>query len=71
MAIREKGKLNDLGIFFKPSFKCLKNKKISLLPAILKPETLLNQNVSIYYFILLYSQSAFDSTKKKKITLAV
>ncbi len=71
MTIREKGKLHDLGNFFKPSFKSLKDTKISLLPAILKPETLLNQNVSIYYFILLYSQSAFDSTKKKKSTLAV
>jgi len=66
MAIREKGKLHDLGIFFKPSFKCLKNKKINFLPAILKLETLLNQNISIYYPILLYSQSAFDSTKKKE-----
>ena len=28
MAIREKGKLRDLGIFFKRSFKCFKNEKI-------------------------------------------
>ena len=29
-AIREKRKLRDLGMFFKPSFKCLKNKKNKL-----------------------------------------
>jgi len=28
--IREKVKLRDLGMVFKPSFKCLKNKKLSL-----------------------------------------
>jgi hypothetical protein len=39
MAIREIGKLRDLGMVFIPSFKCLKNKKINLLPAILKLET--------------------------------
>jgi len=54
MAIREKGKLRDLGTVFKPSFKCLKNKKINLLPAILKLETLLYHNIYIYYFILYY-----------------
>ena len=48
------GKLRDLGIVFKPSFKCLKNKIINLSPAILKLETLLYQNIYIYiyYFIL-------------------
>jgi hypothetical protein len=35
MAIREKGKLRDLGMVFKPSFKCLKNKKINFMQAIL------------------------------------
>jgi len=39
MAIREKGKLRDLCMVFKPSFKCLKNKKINLLPVILKLDT--------------------------------
>ena len=32
------------GMVFKPSFKCLKNKKINFSPAILKQETLLYQN---------------------------
>jgi hypothetical protein len=43
-----KGKLRDLGMVFKPSFKCLKNKKINFSPAILKLETLLYQNIYIY-----------------------
>jgi len=42
------GKLRDLGMVFKPSFKCLKNKKINLSPAILKLETLLYKNIHIY-----------------------
>ena len=29
MAIREKGKLRDFGMIFKPNFKCLKNKKLT------------------------------------------
>jgi len=33
------GKLRDLGMVFKPSFKCLKNKKIKFSPAIVKLET--------------------------------
>jgi len=41
------GKLRDLGMVFKPSFKCLKNKKINLSPAILKLETLLYQSIYI------------------------
>jgi hypothetical protein len=28
MAMREKEKLRDLGMVFKPSFKCFKNEKI-------------------------------------------
>ena len=56
MAIREKGKLRDLGMVFKPSFKCLKNKKINLLPAILKLETLLYHNIYILFHLILYSQ---------------
>jgi hypothetical protein len=43
---------------FKPSFKCLKNKKINLLPAILKQETSLYQNIENF-------KSDFDSKKKK------
>jgi len=50
---------------FKPSFKYLKkNKKINLLPAILKLETLLYQNIYILFHLILYSQSDFDSKKK-------
>ena len=52
------GKLRDLGMVFKPSFKCLKNKKS---PAILKLETLLYQNIYILFHFILYSQSDFDS----------
>ena len=59
------GKLRDLGMVFKPSFKCLKNKIINLSPAILKLETLLYQNIYIYilFHLILYSQSDFDSKK--------
>ena len=39
-------------MFFKPSFKCLKIKKINFSPAILKPETLLYQNIYIYIYII-------------------
>jgi hypothetical protein len=51
---------------FKPSFKCLKNKKINFSPAVLKLETLLYQNIYIYilFHLILYSQSDFDSKKK-------
>ncbi len=42
------GKWRDLGMVFKPNFKCLKNKKINFSPAILKLETLLYQNIYIY-----------------------
>jgi hypothetical protein len=31
MMIREKGKLRDLGMIFKPSFKCFKNEKINFI----------------------------------------
>jgi hypothetical protein len=51
---------------FKPSFKCLKNKKINLSPAILKLETLLYQNLYILFHLILYSQGDFDSKKKNK-----
>ena len=49
---------------FKPSFKCLKNKKINFSPAILKLETLLYKNIYILIHLILYSQSDFDSKKK-------
>ena len=58
------GKLRDLGMVFKPSFKCLKNKKINFSPAILKLETLLYKNIYILIHLILYSQSDFDSKKK-------
>ena len=61
------GKLRDLGMVFKPSFKCLKNKRINLSPAILKLETLLYQNIYILFHLILYSQSDFDSKKKKVV----
>jgi len=46
--------LLDFGMFFKPSFKCLKNKKINFSPAILKLETLLYQNIynNISFYII-------------------
>ena len=50
---------------FKPSFKCFKNEKINLSPAILKLETLLYKNIYILIHLILYSQSDFDSKKKK------
>ena len=31
MAIREKGKLRDLGMAFKPIFECFKNEKINFI----------------------------------------
>ena len=31
MAIREKGKLRDLGMVIKPSFECFKNEKINFI----------------------------------------
>ncbi len=58
------GKLRDLGMVFKPSFKCLKNKKINLSPAFLKLETLLFPNMFLLFHLILYSQSDFDSKKK-------
>ncbi len=64
MAIREKGKLSDLGMVFKPSFKCLKNEK-SVIKVILKPECLFYQNIYIYFFILFYIRRA-NLTQTKK-----
>ena len=64
MEIFEKGKLRDLGMVFKPSFKCLKNKKINLSPAFLKLETLLFQNMFLLFHLILYSQSDFDNQNR-------
>ena len=66
MAIREKGKLRDLVMAFKPSFKCLKNEKINSIQAIIKLETILHQNIYILFHLILYLYSHFDSNKKKK-----
>jgi len=66
MAIREKGKLRDLVMVFKPSFKCLKNKKINFMQAILNLETFLYQNIYIYYFIIYYIYRAILTQTKKK-----
>jgi hypothetical protein len=52
MAIRDKGKLRDFGMAFKPSFKCFKNEKIIFIQVILKLESLLFQNIYIYFFII-------------------
>ncbi len=53
------------GMVFKPSFKCFKNEKINLSPAILKLETLIYKNIYILIHLILYSQSDFDSKKKE------
>jgi len=47
LAIRRKNSRKK-GMVFKPSFKCLKNKKINFSPAFLKLETLLYQSIYIY-----------------------
>jgi len=62
--VHGEGKLRDLGMVFKPSFKCLKNKKIYFSLAFLKLETLLYQSKYILFHLILYSQSDFDSKKK-------
>ena len=50
---------------FKPSFKCLKHKKINFIQAIPKPETFLHQSIYILFHLILHSQCDFDSKKKK------
>ncbi len=47
LAIREKGKLRDLGMVFTPSFKCFKNEKVIFIQVILKLECLFYQNIYI------------------------
>ncbi len=59
------GKLRDLGMVFKPSFKCFKNEKINFIQAFLKLETLLFYNMFILFYHILYLWSDFDSNKKK------
>ncbi len=66
-AVYGEGKLRDLGMVSKPSFKCLKNKKINFSPAILKLETLLYKNIYILIHLILYSQSDFDLKKRKAV----
>ena len=51
MAITEKGKLRDLGMFFKQSFKYFKNEKIILIQVTLKLECLFYQNIYILFCI--------------------
>ncbi len=53
------------GMGFKPSFICFKNEKINFIPAFLKQETLLFQNMFILSHHILYLQSDFDSNKQK------
>jgi hypothetical protein len=48
MAILEIGKLRDLGMVFKPGFKCFKNEKSIFIQVILKLECLFYQNISSY-----------------------
>jgi len=47
MAIREKGKLSDLGMVFKPSFKFFKNEKNYLYSS--------NSKTRILFYLILYS----------------
>jgi len=49
---------------FKPSFKCLKNKKINFSPAILKLETLLFKNIYIDSSYIIFEER-FGFKKKK------
>jgi hypothetical protein len=65
MAIREKEKWRDLGMVFKPSFKYLKNKKINFIQAILKLETLLCQNIHIFFHLILLYVGPFRMKQKK------
>ena len=44
----------SIKIRFKPSFKCFKNEKINFIPAFLKLETSLFQNMFILFYHILY-----------------
>ncbi len=65
IAIREREKLRDLGMFFKRNFKCFKNEKVNFSQLILKLECLLYQNIYIIssYFKLFIEK--FRLNKKK------
>jgi hypothetical protein len=67
MAIREKGKLRDLVMVFKPSFKCLKNKKNQFYASDSEPRNFsLSEYIYIYYFIIYYIYRAILTQTKKK-----
>ena len=51
----EKREKRDLGMVFKPSCKCFKNKKIFLIQVILKLECLLYQNIYTSFHLILNS----------------
>jgi len=65
----------DLGVVFKPSFKCFKNEKIIFIQVILKQECLFHQNIYVFYFIIFiysisyYIRRAILTKKKKKVIL--
>jgi hypothetical protein len=70
ITIRLKGKLRDLGIVFKPRFKCFKNEKINFIQAFLKTR---NFTLSDHVYIIL-SYSIFKERfrlKQKKSGLVV
>jgi hypothetical protein len=67
MAIREKGKLRDLGMAFKPSFKCLKN-TLKFSDSKTRNFTL-SEYIYIYYFILYYFRRAILIQKKSGLTV--
>jgi hypothetical protein len=48
------GKLRNLGMVFKSSFKCFKNKKINFIQAFLKLESLVYKNIYILFHLILY-----------------
>jgi len=48
---------------FKPSFMCFKNEKINFIPAFLKLETLLFQNM---FLIIFYIDRAISTQTKQK-----
>ena len=57
------GLLTKMG--FKQRYKLLKNEKINFIKVTLIREILLFQNIFISFYPILYSESDFDSNKKK------
>ena len=55
------------GTVFKPSFKCLKNEKITFSQVILKPECLFYQNTHILFHLILKFVERFRLKQKKKV----